>query len=159
MEISADDLVDLVEVRVMIETQALRRSIERGDLAWETALVAAHHQLAGTPLSVPECPAEVSGDWVQAHNAFHRATMAECGSPRLLEIISSLAEAAAVYRFWSHRYDHGDRDVAAEHRAIFEAAISRDADLACRLHEEHLSRTADVILAELGAQGDVSQKS
>src|SRR5438105_6636492 len=51
VRLSARDLHDLTEVRVLVETAALRRSIEHGDLAWESALVAAHHRLANTPMS------------------------------------------------------------------------------------------------------------
>jgi DNA-binding GntR family transcriptional regulator len=152
VEISADDLIDLTGTRATIETIALRRSIESGDLKWETALVAAHHQLAGTPVTESDCPDELSGTWMDAHNAFHQATMAACGSRRLLEIVVSLGEAAAVYRFWSQRYDQGSRDIVGEHRAIFEATLARDPDLACRLHEEHIRRTADIVLGAIRGQ-------
>jgi DNA-binding GntR family transcriptional regulator len=50
-----------------------------------------------------------------------------------------------MYRYYSQRYDHGKRDVAGEHRAIFEATIARDVDLACRLHAEHIQRTAEIV--------------
>jgi DNA-binding GntR family transcriptional regulator len=37
------------------------------------------------------------------------------------------------------------RDVAAEHEAIAEAALARDAPEACRLLVEHYKRTADYL--------------
>ena len=43
--LSIEELLDLTEARVEIERIALMRSIERGDLEWETALVAAWHRL------------------------------------------------------------------------------------------------------------------
>jgi DNA-binding GntR family transcriptional regulator len=70
--------------------------------------------------------------------------MCACGSPRLVEIAATLGESAAMYRYYSQRYDQGRRDVAGEHRAIFDATIARDADLACRLHTEHIQRTAQI---------------
>jgi DNA-binding GntR family transcriptional regulator len=148
-EVSAADLADLTDVRVLVETAALRRSIEHGDLAWESALVAAHHRLAGTPMTSAEAPGQITGDWMQAHNAFHAATMSGCGSPRLIEIAASLGGSAAMYRHFSQRYDHGRRDIAAEHRGIFEATLARDADLACRLHAEHIQRTAEIVTEAL----------
>jgi GntR family transcriptional regulator, carbon starvation induced regulator len=144
VQISAADLEDLTDVRVLVETAALRRSIEHGDLAWESALVAAHHQLANTPMTDGD-PDQLSDEWMQAHNAFHAATMCACGSPRLVEIAAALGESAAIYRYYSQRYDQGKRDVAGEHRAIFEATIARDTDLACRLHAEHIQRTAEIV--------------
>jgi len=151
--LSVDDLVDLTAVRSTIETAALQQAIERGGLDWETRLVAAHHQLARTPKVTADNPTGVSEAWMLAHNAFHEATMSGCGSPRLMEIISGLGESAAIYRFWSHKYAHTRRDVAAEHLAIFEATLARDAELACRLHNEHIRRTADILVAAVAATG------
>ncbi len=148
VQVSAPDLDDLTDVRVLVETAALRRSIEHGDLAWESALVAAHHRLANTPMTDDD-PDQLSDEWMHAHNAFHAATMSACGSPRLVEIAATLGESAAMYRYFSQRYDHGKRDVAGEHRAIFEATIARDVDLARRLHAEHIQRTAEIVTCAL----------
>jgi GntR family transcriptional regulator, carbon starvation induced regulator len=149
--LTAEDLADLTDVRALVETAALRRSIERGDLAWESELVATHHRLANTPMTGPDRPDELSEEWMRAHNAFHAATMSGCSSPRLIEMAAALGESAAIYRHWSQLYDHGKRDVAGEHRAIFEATVARDADLACRLHRDHIQRTAEIVTAALAA--------
>lgn len=149
---TAADLVDLTEVRALVETAALRRAIEHGDLAWESELVAAHHRLVHTPMTDPDRPDMLSEDWARAHEAFHAVTMSGCGSPRLIDLTAGLGEAAALYRHWSHRYDHGRRDVAGEHRVIFEAAVDRDADLACRRHHDHIQRTAEIVAAALAGE-------
>lgn len=141
---SADDLADLTEVRGLVETAALRRSVERGDLAWESELVAAHHRLEGTPMVAPDHPEVISEEWMRVHVAFHAATMSACASPRLIGMVAELQECASLYRQWSHRHDGGHRDVAGEHRGIHEAALARDADLACARHLEHIRRTAEL---------------
>lgn len=157
-EVSIPDLNELTEVRVLVEVVALRQSIEQGDLAWEADLVAAHHRLTNTPLLVTDERAgvddagQVSREWMALHNRFHAATMGGCGNRRLLDMVASLGEAAAIYRYCSQHYDHGRRDVTGEHRAIFEAALARDADLACRLHVEHIRRTADIVTHALTSQ-------
>jgi GntR family transcriptional regulator, carbon starvation induced regulator len=151
VELSVADLVDLTEVRSTIETAALRRSIERGDLHWESSLVAAHHELARTPKVTPDNPDGVNQAWMQAHNLFHQATLSGCGSQRLMEIIAGLGESASIYRLWSHQYDQDRRDISSEHLAIFEATLARDADLACRLHQEHIQRTVDIVIAAISA--------
>jgi DNA-binding GntR family transcriptional regulator len=151
VQLSGPDLEDLTNVRVLVETAALRRSIEAGDLAWESALVAAHHRLANTPISDGD-PDRTSDEWMEAHNAFHAATMSACGSPRLVEIADVLGESATMYRQYSQRSHHGTRDVAAEHRGIYEATIARDADLACRLHAEHIQRTAEIVTRALASE-------
>ena len=132
----------------------MRRSVEHGDLAWETALVAAHHRLANTPMASADDPALLSDEWMHAHNDFHAATMSGCGSPRLVEMAASLGESAAIYRHFSQRHDVGKRDIAGEHRAIFEATLAREADLACRLHTEHIRRTAEIVTQALASGTD-----
>lgn len=49
MPLSVEDLKDLTHVRLRLETMALRDSIERGALGWETCVVAAHHALKIAP--------------------------------------------------------------------------------------------------------------
>jgi len=118
----------------------------------QAEFVAAHHRLANTPMTNTADPEDITDDWMHAHNAFHVATMCGCGSPRLIEIAANLGGSAAMYRHVSQRYDHDQRDVAGEHRAIFEATVARDADLACRLHGEHIARTADIVTRALAEQ-------
>jgi DNA-binding GntR family transcriptional regulator len=151
VELTVDDLADLTDVRVLVEAAALRHSIEQGDLAWESELVAAHHRLASTPMTAATRPEELSDEWMHAHNAFHTATMSGCGNRRLTEIARTLGESAAIYRHRSYFYGPGERDIASEHRAIFDATLTRDSVLASRLHCEHIQRTAAIVAAALGA--------
>ncbi len=152
VEFSVEDITDVTRVRALVEGAALRQSIERGNLGWEAQLVAAHHRLANTPMTVGS-PAELDPDWVHAHHAFHAATMSACGSPRLIEITSALAESMAItiYQHWSELYLYSqDRlDAAGEHQALFDAALARDAGLACRLNDEHNQGSTDIIVAVL----------
>ena len=43
--VSLEDLADITETRVMLEGEALRQSIARGDETWEANLMAAFHRL------------------------------------------------------------------------------------------------------------------
>ena len=43
---SADDLRDITQTRISMETTALRFSIERGDDVWEAGILGAHHRRA-----------------------------------------------------------------------------------------------------------------
>jgi len=38
------------------------------------------------------------------------------------------------------------RDVDAEHKAILDACLARDSDLACKRIDEHLTRTTNILL-------------
>ncbi|MGA7325030.1 MAG: FCD domain-containing protein [Rhodomicrobium sp.] len=148
----ADDLCDLTEARVEIERIALSRSIARGDLEWETSLVAAWHRLSKIPLpQQPEDPGVQR--WAAAHSEFHQALVAACGSTKLLQIRSQLYQQSERYRRYSGIVDR-QRNVFAEHQAIFDAAIERHAAAAAEAIEEHLRMTAKIIVSSFVRQAE-----
>jgi GntR family carbon starvation induced transcriptional regulator len=140
--LSLDHLRDLTWMRIQLETLALRESIANGDISWEAELVAAHHRLAVTPMFFEDGTGNT--EWLTAHSAFHAALAAACGSPILERLRHQLYDAAELYRMWSSNLpSHQARpDVADEHKAIFDAALARDADGAVALMTQHLETTA-----------------
>lgn len=143
--LAVTDLVDLTQVRVEIENLMIRRAVVEGDLAWETAVVAAHHSLAGTPRLDP-ATGHPSAVWRTKHAEFHAAVASGCPSLLLQRFRAELFDKADLYRAWARRAS-SDRDVAGEHRRICEAVVDRDADAACELMAEHVRRTTDRLLA------------
>ena len=153
MPLSPEDLTDLTNTRIDLETLAARRSVERGDLAWETRLVGAHHTLAGTSAATPD--GEVNEDWITAHRTFHHALVAGCGSPRLQALATGLRDAAELYRIWSTSLTHDTaRDIAGEHRELLDLAIARDADGLAAALAAHIQRTTDMLLRYARARPD-----
>jgi DNA-binding GntR family transcriptional regulator len=146
--ISREDLVDLTGTRLDIETLALRRSVERGDVEWRARLVAAHYLLDNTAqFEEGSTPPLLSEDWARAHQVFHAELLSACGSKRLLEFAESLRDSAELYRRWSSPIGgDGARDIAGEHRGILEAVQAKDPDLAVQLLAEHISHTTRVLL-------------
>jgi GntR family transcriptional regulator, carbon starvation induced regulator len=140
--LSLADLRDLTWVRVQFETLALRESIARGDVTWEANLVAAHYRLAVTPVYLDQETG--NPDWMAAHGGFHAALTAAAGSPILERVRRQLYDASELYRYWSATLPHHPirTDAADEHKAIFEAALARDADRATQLLADHLEMTA-----------------
>jgi DNA-binding GntR family transcriptional regulator len=145
--ISREDLLDLTSVRLDIETLALRRSVERGDVEWRSGLVAAHYRLEHTTQFETLEPPTLNEDWARAHAAFHHHLLVACGSARLLDIAESLRDAADLYRRWSSPIG-GDthRDILGEHRAIFAAVQAGDSESAVEHLAEHIAHTTDVLL-------------
>ena len=140
--VSADDLEDLTTARCVLEGLVLRLSIENGDIAWESEVVAAHHALDRTPMESQGDPVVMTEDWTLAHSRFHAALLGACPNQRLRTMALSLRDAAELYRRWSRPVGHDDhRDVRGEHRALVDAAVRGDATEAVRLLDEHLRRT------------------
>jgi len=149
-EPSREDLADLADLRIEIEGLALRWSIERGDVAWESRVVAAHHQLLRqTPAGVSdEESVRPSETWMSAHAEFHRALLGGTGSKRLTGMTRALSDGTQIYRRWylGRRID-AERDLAAEHAQLAELAVSRHKDEAVSALASHIIETRDHLLA------------
>ncbi|WP_051341899.1 GntR family transcriptional regulator [Pseudonocardia spinosispora] len=145
--LSHEDLAELTQARVEIESMVLRLSVRHGDLRWEAEAVAAHHLMERTPFLADDDADHPADSWSAAHAAFHLALLAGCPNQRLLAMAQGLREEAELYMHWSVSFGREpDRDVRAEHRAILDAALSRDADLAGNLIADHISHTARLLI-------------
>lgn len=151
-ELTLDELHDLTELRCRLEGFGVELAIARGDLAWESELIAAHHRLEHTPRRRPEDPHRISPEWLAVHQEFHAKILAPCQIAPLLEMAATLADATVLYRQWTAPSQAaGSRDIEAEHRAILEAVLARDVDAATQRLREHYGRTTTVIEESLAA--------
>jgi len=148
-DLSVEDLADLVKVRLAIETTALRWSIELGDMAWESQVVAAHYRLANTPMTPEGDPGFFTYDWIRAHSEFHALVLSGGSSRRLQDITRTLSDAAELYIRWS--LPLAPRDLPGEHAEIMQATLARDADRAVMALSAHIERTRDTIVETVAA--------
>ncbi|MEJ2871501.1 GntR family transcriptional regulator [Actinomycetospora sp. OC33-EN08] len=154
--LTVDDLRDLTRARVLIETLALAESIKVGDLAWESSVLAAHHELAHTPVATAD--GHVSPRFTVVHRNFHNALLAGCGSARLEAVATGLRDRAELYRHWSAEFARDDtRDIAAEHRAIADLTVARDEAGATRALREHIERTTAALVRYVEQAGDCTE--
>jgi GntR family transcriptional regulator, carbon starvation induced regulator len=148
--ISIEEMWDVTETRILIESEALRRSIAKGDDDWEARVVAAFHALDLQARRLKTGPAESNEENLSAletrHREFHHALIAGCNSARLIALADQLYVETQRYRLPALA-GHMDsaRDVAAEHKQIMEAALTRDGESALSLLADHYRRTADAI--------------
>lgn len=146
VEISRRDLVELTEMRVLLEGLALRQSIQRGDMAWEAQVVSSHHVLDRTPFLRQDGPGSTD-EWAIAHSAFHDALGIGCGNERLIQMTDLLRDSSELYRQLSAAVPaEKSRDVAAEHRALMELSVARQEGEALEALGQHFQRTTDVLL-------------
>lgn len=151
--LSLADLYDTMETRIFVETEALRRSINRGGDDWEARIVSTLHafklQLGRRDKNKPESLETLE----VRHRDFHFALVSASGSARLQTIVETLYVGSARYRVLrpDHESAYPIRDLAVEHSVIAEAALGRDTHQASKLLEDHYRRTAEGL--ELAHQG------
>ena len=141
---------DLIQVRVEVEGFAMSLSVQNGDLAWESGVLSAQHTLERTPL--PGVDGPVSAEWNLAHSIFHHQLLDGCENALLLQTCDSLFRSCELYRRWSNPL-LTDRNVADEHRALAESAVSRNTDAAVRLLRDHILLTRDLAFKNIAALG------
>ena len=139
--ISRADLEDITKLRVLIECEALRESMIRGDGAWEGAIVAALHRLRRYTEQNGAGLREGSPEFDALHKGFHTALIAECGSPRMLAAHSDLYDQAYRYRriMMSGFEDSGE--FVAVHEELAELVITRRSPEALARLAAHLTST------------------
>jgi GntR family carbon starvation induced transcriptional regulator len=128
---------------------ALRDSIAHGDAAWEETVLVAHHRLTRSPRD----ESEVYPEWEIHHRAFHGSLLAACRSGRIRLDCEQLFDVADRYRLVSRAESAGPRDVRAEHEAILNAVLARNADEAVALLDAHVRRTEAFVRAALQREG------
>ena len=122
--ISATNLREVADLRVLLECHALRSSFEAGDMEWEGRVVAAHHKLSAMEAKIAAGDRTVQEAWRRYDFEFHRALLSACGSQVLLD-----AHAAAYDKYLRYltigAVFRGEA-AAAQHRALLKFALERD---------------------------------
>jgi DNA-binding GntR family transcriptional regulator len=141
--IAIEDLQDLTALRVHIELEALRQSIRHGDDRWRTELAAAFAQLSA--FEQPIAPAQ-RRHWELLNTRFHEALIAAHASPWTTKVLRLLARHGERYRRYAMNIPGSTRDVHAEHRQIYEAAMAGQEARAALALEAHIRATPDIIV-------------
>ena len=137
--VSLDDFADITRTRVMLECEALRQSMAAGDDAWEGELIVAFHRLSKAEERLGNTAGE--GEWEERNKIFHEVLIAACPSRWIKHFLSILYQQAGRYRHLSISLKPLPRNVHAEHEALFNAVMARDAEKASAIMAEHIELT------------------
>lgn len=136
--VSAEDIKEIAELRVLLESSALKASFENGDTDWEGALVAAHHKLSRMEQKLLLGDASERELWKRYDWEFHKALIQACRSTNLLALHEIIFDKYLRYQMLVLTYR--GQEAADEHRAMFEAALARDVPKAQSVLEAHVMK-------------------
>ena len=135
--LTAADAAEIFELRVNLETTALRASVKH--LSPEQFLLATG--ICRRADGVKDKLAYGEVNW-----QFHHALYVACQRPRTLNLIETLWRNASRYSMLLRHRAPYLRQSQQEHWDILEAAGNRDPELACRLLRGHIETAAGRIL-------------
>lgn len=143
--VSKADLEDITRTRTLIEVEALRLSMARGDDLWEAGIVASLHRIRHFTARDAGRFREGVGDFDAVHKAFHTALIAACGSQRLLDLHSALYDQAYRYRRVMMARFERPSELDDEHQILADLTLARDAARATAKLADHLSSTLAIV--------------
>ena len=77
---SKEDLIEIANLRVLLECHAIKLSINNGDTNWEGNLVASQHKLHLLEKEMQKDPKKNKEEWKKFDWEFHLALVSDCGS-------------------------------------------------------------------------------
>lgn len=136
-----EDLRDILLMRLECEKLGLARSLDLGDVAWESRVVAALHALKRAEDAVQANPDDLTAlQWDDACHGVSAALMSACNSPRLIAMADQFYNQSRRFRLAllrEGRIHFAAR--AARQTALQEAVIARNSGAALRLWEEDIT--------------------
>lgn len=152
---SVEDALDIGNTRKMLEMQAVESSVENANDEWELGLITAFHRLEQIERRMDQGSHEM-GEWEIRNQKFHDALVAACNSKWLLRMRQTMFDQHARYRCLSRVTSAATRDISLEHRAIFDAAMDRNAQLTASEIGKHIQRTSDTVVSVLKSESSLS---
>ena len=143
--VSKEDLMEVANLRVLLECYALKLSIDNGDTDWEGNLVSAHHKLSSMEQKM------LSGDDSQKEDCkrydweFHLALIEACGSRNLISLHSVLYDKYLRYQMLM--LTHRGQEAADEHKQMLEAALDRNVEAVTKTLTVHIEKGLEHTLA------------
>jgi DNA-binding GntR family transcriptional regulator len=90
MELTEQELAEIIETQVWLNEIALRKSIERGDRAWEERVVVAFYRMRKHRRSRSETHYIVNPEREALHRDFHLSLLSACGSRWMIRYCAQL---------------------------------------------------------------------
>jgi len=138
--ISEPELAQIFEVRVLLETQAIRLAVPK--------MTPAHIARANAI-----CDEFIGDDnisrWAELNWAFHTCLYEAAERPFLLNMIRSIHDKVERYLRVQMSFDEGKERADLEHREILRACADRDVEKAVELIEHHIIGVCRTLYAHL----------
>ena len=145
--VSATDLKEIAEPRILLECSALETFIACTDADWEGNLVAAHHKLHLIEQKMLDGDDSQKELWKRYDWKFHQALIQACNSENLLSLHETIFDKYLRYQMLV--ITHRGAPAIDEHKAMFDAALARDVATVKKVLEGQIRSGLDHTLAAM----------
>jgi len=140
IKLSVAEVEEIFDLRVLLESDALRRAIPAHSRKTLVLIEAMQAQLELE---------DVKAAWMQSDRAFHEALYAPSYRPQTLALISKLRSRVERYGLSKLRPGSRREGWAREHRQLLAAVAAGDVEGAVKVLSEHLQETCRAVCAAL----------
>jgi GntR family carbon starvation induced transcriptional regulator len=142
---TASGLRETADLRLLLESHALRLSFSSGDLDWEARIVAAHYKLAATEKQLLKGQNKQTVEWVRYDFAFHNALISACGSQSLLTLHATIFDRFLRYHMLAASFR--GTGVVSDHQTLLDMALARDIEGALKMLDSHIASGVTHVMA------------
>lgn len=138
--VSAENLKELADLRLLLESHAMQISFANADVEWEGRVVSAHHKLASTERLMEQGLSELE-QWKRYDSEFHQALISNCGSRVLMDTYGLVFDK--YFRYQMVAFTYRGAEPAQQHKKLLECALKRDAASAKAILTRHVNNCVE----------------
>ncbi|WP_290701058.1 GntR family transcriptional regulator [Amphritea sp.] len=151
--VSLEEFKEVSRLRLMLEVDAFRQSIEHGSLDWEAEIAGARHREMTIRKQAFEndMGGDKVGSLIKENRRFHMALISACPSVWQLRFISTLFDQSERFRRLSliNKGHKSKEESVDDHQLIMDAAFRREIDEASNLLFNHIERSNAQVIETL----------
>ncbi|MDB5839206.1 MAG: GntR family transcriptional regulator [Herminiimonas sp.] len=153
--VDPEEMRQVLELRLMLEPLALRQAIQNGGREWEAGVVVAAHR--DEKIRRAGFNPDLVDEWERNNREFHEALIGGCGNPLLISFCGTLHDRSHRHRSLFMVRKTPQKERGGDHHDIVQAVLARNADRACELLYQHISRATEGILHHLSSDSTVTE--
>ena len=134
--VSKSDLLEIAKLRILIESDALKLSIENSNPEWEGSLLSAHHKLSLYESEIIQNKNDDRMNWKKYDSEFHQTLVKNCGSKNLVELHKLIFDKYLRYQLLVLTFrGKGSID---EHKKLLDFSLNKNFVNAQIILKEHI---------------------
>ena len=135
--VSKSDLIEIANLRILIESHALKKSIQNTTPEWEGSLLAAHHKLNLYEQEMLDSEVENRNNWKKYDSEFHQSLVKNCGSNNLIELHKLIFDKYLRYQLLILTF-RGEGSID-EHKKLLDFTLEKNYSKAQSVLKEHIN--------------------